>query len=250
MVGKLRIFAILALLCPTVVFGADSSVAEFNKYFDIMTKLGWNNSDPTSTEKEMYDHAAALKQQLDENTEKLEENYEDLKANEQSTANKTLTALTTAATGIGGMELAMGLAQQNADKEAAADMDAYISTFRCTYGDGKSVKGGPDEIQLPSGNTEELMKLRSEYVALAADLKERKEALGLKPGIEAEEILDKTQMGLYDDEFVGITSGNYESLYRAKMLGSEADQAKLDEQAQSAKNRVIAGGVVAGEAIL
>ena len=198
MIGKLRIFAILALLCPTVVFGADSSVAEFNRLFDVMIKLGWDKGD-ADTEKELYDKAAALKQRLDENTEKLEKNYQDLKENEQSLANRTLTAVTTAATGIGGMELAMGLAQQNADKDAAADMDAYISTFRCTYGDGKSVKGGMEEIELPGGNNAELMKLRSEYVALAADLKQRKEALGLKPGIESEEILDKTQIGLYDD---------------------------------------------------
>ena len=176
--------------------------------------------------------------------------YEDAKATEQSTANKTLTALTTAATGIGGMELAMGLSEKKSDEAAEQDMKAYLLTFRCTYANGKNVKGGPDEIELPGGNDEKLMSMRSEYVALAADLKERKEALGMKPGIEAEKIYDKAEMGLYDDENVGITSGTYESLYRAQALGSEEDQAKLDAQHKEAKNRMIAGGVLVGAGVL
>ena len=176
--------------------------------------------------------------------------YKDAKEKEQSTANKTLTALTTAATGIGGMELAMGISEKKADEEAESDMKAYLETFRCKYGNSKSYKFGPDEIELPGGNDEKLMSMRSEYVALAADLKERKEALGMKPGIEAEKIYDKAEMGLYDDENVGITGGNYASLYRAQALGSEEDQAKLDAQHKEAKNRMIAGGVLAGAGVL
>lgn len=168
--------------------------------------------------------------------------YEEAKTNEQSTANKALTAVTTTATGIGGMELARGLAEQKADKETEASMTAYIETMRCTYGDGKQVKTGLTEIELPGGNNAELMKLRSEYVALAADLKERKEALGLKPGIESEVILDKAQMGLYDDENVGITDGAYASLYRAAM-GNEKDQAKLQELKDTSKKRVLGGAI-------
>ena len=177
-------------------------------------------------------------------------NYEEAKANEQSTANKTLTALTTAATGIGGMELAMGLSQQKADKEADANMEAYLQTFSCSYGEGKRVKAGPEEIELPGGNDAEIMKLRAEYIALANGLKERKTALGMKPGIESEEILDKATMGLYDDESIGITGGAYASLYRAKMLGSEEDQAKIDAERKASKNRVIAGGVLVGVGVV
>lgn len=188
------------------------------------------------------------------NKEKLNEakqKYEEAKANEQSTANKTLTAVTTAATGIGGMELARGLAEQKADKEADADMTAYIETMRCTYGDGKQVKAGPEEIELPGGNNAELMKLRSEYFALASDLKERKEALGMKPGIESEVIMDKSQMGLYDDENIGITDGAYASLYRAKALNSEKDQARINEDKEASKKRVIGGAVaVAAGAVI
>jgi len=185
-----------------------------------------------------------------ERLENLKQTYEDAKANEQSLANRTLTAASIAATGIGGMELAMGLAEQKADKEAEQDMSAYIASFRCEYGDGKQVKAGPEEIVLPGGNDEKLMSLRTKYMTLATDLKERKTALGMKPGIESEEILDKTAMNLYDDENTGIESGAYGSLYRAKMLNSEEDQAKLDEEAKKSKNRVIAGATVAGAGIV
>ena len=181
---------------------------------------------------------------------KKQKEYEEAKANEQSKENRTLTALSVAATGIGGMELAMGLSQQAADAYADQSMAAYIATMRCTYGDGKQVKAGPDEIELPGGNSSELMSLRNEYFTLAKDLKERKDALGMKPGIESEEIIDKAQTGLYDDESLGIDSGAYASLYRAQMLGSEADQSKIDDERKASKNRVIAGGVLVGAGVI
>ena len=184
------------------------------------------------------------------NLDKLKQAYEDAKANEQSLANRTLTAASIAATGVGGMELAMGLAEQKAAKAADQDMTAYIESFRCTYGKDKSVKGGPDEIELPGGNDANMIKYRNEYMTLAADLKVRKEALEMKPGIESEEILDKSQMGLYDQENTGIESGAYASLYRAKALNSEEDQAKLDEEAKKAKARVIGGATAVGVGIV
>ena len=181
---------------------------------------------------------------------KKQDAYNDAKANEQSLANRTLTAATTAATGIGGMQLAQGLAEQKADKAAEQDMDAYIATFKCTYGNGKQVKASSQEIELPGGNDATMMKYRDEYFALAESLKVRKNALGMTPGIEAEEIMDKSQMGLYDDDFMGITEGSYASLYRAKMLGSEKDQQQIDEEKKKSKNRVIAGAVVAGAGVV
>ena len=194
--------------------------------------------DPVKDNRSEGEKAAALKAKQDA--------YDEAKATEQSTANKTLTALTSAATGIGGMELAMGLSEQSADKNAANSMAAYIATMRCTYADGKQVKAGPEEIELPGGNNQQLMNLRAEYFALANDLKERKSALGMQPGIESTEILDKSATGLYDDENIGITSGAYESLYRAQMLGSGTDQAKIDEAAAASKRRVMGGAIAAG----
>ncbi len=182
--------------------------------------------------------------------EEKEKAYKEAKETEQSLANRTLTAATTAATGIGGMELAMGLAQQAADAYADESMAAYLATMRCTYGRTHQVKAGPEEIELPGGNNQNMMNLRAEYFALAADLKERKAALGMQPGIESEEILDKAATGLYDDENIGITSGAYASLYRAQMLGSEEDQKKIDEERKASKNRVIGGAVAAGVGVV
>ncbi len=176
--------------------------------------------------------------------------YEDAKATEQSDANKALTAVTTAATGIGGMQALQGMAEQSADEDAMADMAAYIETMRCTYADGKQVKAGPEEIELPGANDQELMNLRGQYLALAQDLKERKEALGMKPGIESETIMDRTQTELYDDENIGITNGNYESIYRAMMLSSEKDQAKIDDAAKTSANRVKYGAIAAGAGVV
>ena len=171
--------------------------------------------------------------------------YDEAKAKEQSTANKMLGGLTTAATGLGAMELMQGLSEQKADDEAAEDMAAYLATFRCTYAGGKSVKGGTEPIELPGGNDKTLMQLRNEYVTLAASLKERKESLGMKPGIESEEILDKAEMGLYDDENVGITKGHYASLYRAQ-TGNAEDQAKIDAEKSKSEKRVKGGAIAAG----
>lgn len=217
---------------------------------ELKTSLETKITDAIKAYDEVKPYDTRTKEQKDSDLAEKQKAYEDAKANEQSTANKTLTALTTAATGIGGMELARGLSEQKADKDAANSMAAYIATMRCTYGDGKQVKAGPDEIELPGGNNQQLMNLRAEYFALANDLKERKTALGMKPGIESEEILDKAATGLYDDETKGIDSGAYASLYRAQMLGSDADQAKIDAEQKASKNRVIAGAVVGGVGVV
>lgn len=186
---------------------------------------------------------------ISQNLKKLEDTYQQAKKRETSLANRTLTAMTMAATGIGGMQLAQGLAEQKADKDAEMAMDAYMATFRCEYGGGKSFKGGATQIELPGGNDSEMMKLRQSYFKLAADLKERKNILGLKAGIESLVVLDKVQTGLYDDEGVGVTSGAYGSLYRAKM-GNEADQAKLDEAGQVSAGRVKGGGAALGTGVV
>lgn len=181
----------------------------------------------------------------DTTLQEAEQKYQEAKAREQSLENRSLTTLTTAATGIGGMELAQGLAEQKADKDAERDMKAYMATFRCEYGNGKSVKSGTTEIELPGGNDQEMLKLRNEYFALAKSLKELKESLGMKSGIENEIILDKSQTSLYDDENIGITNGAYASLYRAE-IGNETDQAKINESKETSSKRAIGGGITAG----
>ena len=176
----------------------------------------------------------------------LQDAYDAAKENEQSWENRLLTAATTAATGFGGMELAQGLAEQKADEAAAADMAAYIATMRCTYGDGTSVRAGLTPVELPGGNNNEMRNLRIEYDALAESVKNRKESLGMAPGIESEVILDKANMGLYDNENTGITGGHYSSLYRADMLNSETDKTQIKSDQETSQNRVDYGGQAAG----
>ena len=176
----------------------------------------------------------------------LERAYQRAKENEQSLANRTLSSLTMAATGIGGMELARGLAEQKADKAAQDEMNAYISGFQCKIG-GKSYSGGTNGIEAPGAN--QLIKLYQEYVDLAASLKERKAALGLKPGIESDVVLDKAATGMYDEVGHGIENGTYASLYRA-VKGNATDAQKLQEQQDASKKRVIGGAVAAGAGVV
>lgn len=143
----------------------------------------------------------------------LRENYENMKDIETSFENRTLGATGMATIGIGGIQLATALSQDKADNAAEQQMKAYLETFTCNYAAGKNIKGGTTNIQLPGGN--ELINLYSEYVGLANDLKTRKNALGLRAGIESEPILDSATSGLYDDISVGKTSGAFTSLARA-----------------------------------
>ena len=202
------------------------------------------NKEEENTEEDKKQENVVDQEKVDEAQKK----YDQAVANEQSTANRMLGGLTIAATGIGGMQLAQGIAEKKADAEADASMRAYIETMTCKYAN-KTVKFSTEPVELPGNEVPELAKYRAEYVALAADLKERKEALDLKPGIEAEEILDKSTMGLYDDENVGITGGHYASRYRAA-AGSEEDAKGLSAEKKEAKNRMIAGGVLAGAGVV
>ena len=173
---------------------------------------------------------------------KLEEAYKKAKENEKSLKNRLVSGLSMAATGIGGMQLAQGLAEQSADAAAERDMQAYLATFQCTAG-GKTYSGGTSGIELAGAN--QLTSLYQQYVDLAADLKERKAALGMKAGIESEVILDKANMGLYDDVGKGIENGTYASLYRASK-GNEKDIKKFSEDKDTAQKRVKGGAIAAG----
>ena len=175
--------------------------------------------------------------------EKLSEKYERAKTREQSLANKILSGATMAATGIGGMQLASGLSEQQSDKDAENAMRAYLATFTCKYGDNR-VSGGKTDVELPGGN--ELIGLYSEYVALANDLKTRKAALGIKPGIESEPILDSATGGLYDDAGLESRPGAYTSLSRALSDPNGADAAAWAVQKEESAKQVTTGTTVGG----
>ena len=180
----------------------------------------------------------------DERIKKLEEDYKNAKERETSVANRILSGATIAATGLGGMELAQGIAEQSVDKDAAADMAAYMATFQCKIGDnGNKINGGDMGVTTPGAN--QLINLYQSYVDLAASVKARKADLGLRPGIEADVVLDKSATGLYDDKGNGVQNGTYASLYRAAR-GNQSDIDKLAEQSDASTNRVQIGGTAAG----
>ena len=170
---------------------------------------------------------------------------------EQSTGNKLLGAVGMGATGIGGAMLMSGLAESASDDEAERVMKAYLSTFTCKYGNA-SVPGGTMNVEIPGGN--ELIQMYAEYVALANDLKVRKEALGMKPGIESEAILDSATSGLYDDVSTGKTQGAYASLARA-LSDPNSEDAKIwaaqrEESDEKKKTGAITAGTGAGASLV
>lgn len=160
----------------------------------------------------------------------LEREYNAAVAREQSLANRILGAAAISAGGIGGMMLASGIAEQRANENAERDMSAYLATFRCDYGAGMNITGGQTNIQLPGASV--LLPLYNEYIALAADLKVRKEALGMSPGIESTIIADAVSSGMYDNAATGITNGAYTSLSRALSdpTGADADDGRPKNQ--------------------
>ena len=209
-----------------------------------MANMGWRSSfDGTDTRK-IYDRIEGLLSALNENTTELQDNAQAMRDKEQSTANKLLGAASMAATGIGGMELASALAEKKADEAAERDMTAYLATFKCDYGNGQSFRGGETQIPLPGGNA--LLPLYQEYVALANDLKVRKESLGLQPGIESELILDTSQSGLYDDISTGKQNGAFTSVADAISNPDGTDSEKWSEQKSDTKKKLTVGAVAAG----
>ena len=178
----------------------------------------------------------------------LRANADEMKAVEQSTENKLLGAAGMAATGIGGMQLASAISEKNADENAERDMAAYLATFRCDYGHGMNIKGGETGIELPGANT--LIPLYQEYVNLANDLKVRKAALGMKPGIESEKILDAATTGLYDNQSIGKVDGAFTSLARALADPNGADAAEWAAQKDATAKKLKTGAIVAGIGIV
>lgn len=173
------------------------------------------------------------------NYQVLQQQYNDALAREQSTANKLLSGLTMAATGIGGQMLASGQAEQRADENAERDMRAYLATFRCDYGQGRNIIGGETNIQLPGGN--DLVQYVSEYKQLATSLKATKTALGLAPGLESEIILDSATTGLYDNAGPGRPQGAFTSLSRALTDEASTDAKDWATQKSGANTKTKTG---------
>ena len=178
----------------------------------------------------------------------LRKNYEDALARERALPNRILSAAAIGAGGIGGAMLGAAIAEQRADAAAEQEMQAYLQSVRCEYGNGKSVPGGQTNVELPGGN--DMVALYTEYATLANDLKIRKDALGLRPGIESEVVIDKADTGLYDNVGVGIVGGGYASIARA-LMNPDGDDAKAwAAQREKTATTFKTGGIVAGTGIV
>ena len=233
-----------------MILACFNAVADIDTYKNKLSELESqgiaNASDPKI--KELYEKLKKSVSEYDdtytEYTNALSENARAMKDKEQSTENKLLGGMTMAATGAGGQQLASGLAEKQADEEAEAAMRAYLATFTCKYGDGQSVAGGTKNVEIPGGN--ELIALVTEYKQLAADLKIRKQSLGLQPGIESKEILDSATANLYDDVAVGASAGAFTSLSRALTDPTGKDAAAWNAQKEKSQQDIKTGATVAG----
>lgn len=176
--------------------------------------------------------------------DELRENAKKMHDKETSTANKLIGAAGIGATGIGTSQALSALSEQRADKNAENDMRAYLATIKCDYGTGKTVNGGDTGIELPGGN--ELTQYATQYKTLAADLKVRKTALGMSPGIESETIIDAAETGLYDNAATGKTNGAFTSLSRALSDETSADAQAWAQQKANTASKLKTGAIVAG----
>lgn len=174
----------------------------------------------------------------------LRENAQKMRDKEQSTENKLISATGIGATGIGASQALSALSEQRADNRAEDDMRAYLATIKCDYGTGKTVNGGDTGIELPGGN--ELTQYATQYKTLAADLKVRKTALGMSPGIESETIIDAAETGLYDNAATGKTNGAFTSLSRALSDETSADAQAWAQQKADTASKLKTGAIVAG----
>ena len=244
--GAIRIFCLICgIFSALPVYAADIPAAR-----ELLSSIDISNSDNIAPEILAAYQALEQSVQDAENLNRqyqadLQENADAMHETEQSLENRMLGGAAMATTGIGAMQLGAAMAEQSADAAAQRDMSAYLATFRCDYGAGANIQGGETNITLPGANT--LLTLRTEYMDLAADIKIRKESLGLPSGIESETILDATQHNLYNNESIGITDGAYASVSRAltNTGGDDAAEwaAMKSETAEQLKSGAIAAGI-------
>ena len=210
---------------------------------NLVETLDWANSDDEQKQELYKQLAEAVKTIDDLETAEMEAELQELRDDadaaherENSTANKMLGGAAIGAMGIAGMELASAMSEKKAMADAELDMTAYLATFVCDYGAGRNIKGGEVDIELPS--SPELAAIKAEYIALATDLKERKAALGMQPGIESELILDAATTGLYDNESLGKTDGVYTSVSRALLDENGTDAAEWNAEKERLDKKI------------
>lgn len=244
---------IFSILCINYAAWADIATTQQN--LSALESQGIANAtDPKI--RELYDQLKSRIKSYDQVEQEymndLRENATAMKDKEQSTENKLLGTVGIGGVGLGAMQMASGMAEQNADAIAEEEMRAYLATFTCRYGNGLSVRGGETNIETPT--SPDLSSLYNEYVSLANSIKTRKSALEMAPGIESELILSSASTDLYNNVATGKTDGAFTSLSQAILnpTGSDADEwAEQTDKASQKKNTglQIAGTALVGSAV-
>ena len=177
------------------------------------------------------------------------EELDRVKKKENLLTNRVLGAVSTGLAGVGGMQLLSAIAEEKVDEQAERQMRAYLATFKCDYANGKNIiNGGETGWVLPGGN--ELSSLISEYKKLAMDLKLRKEALGLNPGIESEDIIDKSGTGLYEDKPIAKAEGAFVSLSNALSDENSEDAIEWTAQREEIEQKKKTGANLTGVGVI
>ena len=175
------------------------------------------------------------KKDKEDKSDEKEEKEDKAPKKEYSAKEKAVMAGSMAAAGIGGMQLAQGLSEMKADKEAAADMENYLKTITCGIGGATNVKYA--ESGTAPEQTRQFADERLKYIALAQKVKHAKEMLGMAPGIESEIIVDTA------------------NLYSGRGTDKDGISRHLDTAAErleskSGQKRAIIGGVVAAAGVV
>ncbi len=175
----------------------------------------------------------------DEIIKNAEEAYQDAHDKEQSVANRLVTGVSTAATGLGAMQAASALAKQRVLAESENDMKKYLSTFKCEYGTGQSVDYGATETLMPG----DLLDYYKEYEDVADSLKATKTALGLRDGIESEVLYKDSNLYQYTTKERQTTfSDDVFSLARAMTDNDSDDATALAAQKEQNEKQLKVGG--------
>ena len=156
--------------------------------------------------------------------------------NELSQQNRMLTGATMLATGLGGMQLAQGVAEQRSDQHGAETMDNYLASIRCGIGNNRDLK--INESGTTPGRATEFGDAVMDAVTLAQRISNAKNHLGMQPGMEAD------MLSLIDTSMLYTGRGS-----NTDGVANKFDTARERLDSNSAQNRMIAGGAMAGAGV-
>ncbi len=146
------------------------------------------------------------------------------------------------AAGIGGSMLMSGMAEQNQDELAKIAASANLSSITCSIGNRANIPLDSNSVFADGGN--ELMELYAEYTTISTRTKNSKTALNMAPGIESEVVMDKSTMGLYDDEGGTALNSTFASMSDAVRNPNDDNATQINQQSEDARKKVTTGAIV------